>query len=218
MILHLITDRRRLAPASRQADAVACVVEQARLAVEAGVNVIQVRERDLDGRDLADLVAAVVRVTRGSPTRVVVNDRVDVALAADADGVHLRADSMEARHVRPLVPPGFVIGRSVHSLEELETSGPVDYVLAGTVWPTPSKSTDWPLLGVDMLRAIARAAAVPVVAIGGVAAERFAEAAAAGAAGVAGIGLFMSASNEGCRACPLHDVARQFRAVFAGVT
>jgi len=91
----LVTDRRRLCPdADSFAAARACLVEQARRAAAAGVDLIQIRERDLESAALAALVAEVVAVTRESSTRVVVNDRIDVALAAGADGVHLRGDSV----------------------------------------------------------------------------------------------------------------------------
>jgi len=122
VILHLVTDRRRLAPAAEPPSALACVVEQARLAVQGGVDVIQIRERDLEGRELALLTAAVLAVTRGSSTKILVNDRVDVALAAGADGVHLRADSLDAQRVRSIVPASFIVGRSVHSVDEAQTA------------------------------------------------------------------------------------------------
>jgi thiamine-phosphate diphosphorylase len=218
MILQLVTDRRRLvgsAHASATAQT-ACLLEQARHAVAAGVDIIQVRERDLEARPLADLVSAILEVTRGSATRVVVNDRVDVALATGAAGVHLRADSFDARDVRSLAPRPFLVGRSVHTVADAEGAGPVDYLIAGTVWPTVSKAADCPLLGRDGLAAIARAAAVPVLAIGGITPDRLSDVAAAGAAGVAAIGLFM-ADGEGCRARELHDLAQKFRATLGAV-
>jgi thiamine-phosphate pyrophosphorylase len=213
VILHLVTDRRQLAPGAARSEALACVLEQARHAVGAGVDVMQIRERDLDAGELASLVTSVVEVARGSSTRVVVNDRVDVALATGATGVHLRGDSLDAQHVRAIAPPGFIIGRSVHSLEEARSAGPIDYLTAGTIWRTRSHPADWPLLGLAGLEAITRAVQVPVVAIGGVETDRFADIAAAGAAGVAGIRLFMAGDN-GCRAQALGDVVQRFRAAF----
>jgi thiamine-phosphate pyrophosphorylase len=213
VILHLVTDRRQLAPGAGGLEAVACVVDQARHAVAAGVDVIQIRERDLEARELASLVTSVVEVARGSSTRVVVNDRVDVALATGAHGVHLRGDSLDAQHVRAVAPPGFIVGRSVHSLEQAQSAGPVDYLTAGTIWPTRSHPADWPLLGLAGLEAITRAMQVPVVAIGGVAPDRFADIAAVGAAGVAGIRLFMP-GDDGCRARALGEVVQRFRAAF----
>ena len=122
---------------------------------------------------------------------MVVNDRVDVALACGADGVHLRHDSVRADAVRTIAPAGFLVGRSVHSLAEAEGAGPVDYLIAGTVFPTPSKPAASPILGLDGLADVVQAVAVPVLAIGGITRERLDEVAAIGAAGAAGIGLFI---------------------------
>jgi thiamine-phosphate diphosphorylase len=194
----LVTDRRRR-PA----------VEQASEAAAAGVDVIQVRERDLEARDLAELVADVVRVTRGSSTRVVVNDRVDVAMACGADGVHLRGDSMPGVRVRGLAPDGFLISCSVHSAgEAVAAAGAADYLVAGTVFPTTSKPGMTQFLGVDGLAAIVGAVSVPILAIGGLTVARAAEVAAAGAAGVAAIGLFADAD------LPIKEVVRHIRERF----
>ncbi len=166
------------------------MIEQARQAVDAGVDVIQVRERDLEARDLTIVVEALVAVSRGTATRVVVNDRLDVALASGADGVHLRSDSMAAADVRALAPAPFLIGRSVHSVDEATAAGAVDYLIAGTVFPTASKPAGHAVIGLDGLRAIAAATAVPVLAIGGVTLDRIEVLAGSGAGGVAAIGLF----------------------------
>ena len=139
-VLCLVTDRHRLCsetvafePARRR------LIDQAKWAITSNVDLIQVRERDLEAADLARLVGDLVRVSRGSGTRVIVNDRIDVALACGADGVHLRHDSVRAEAVRTIAPAGFLVGRSVHGLAEAERAGPVDYLIAGTVFPTPSK-------------------------------------------------------------------------------
>jgi thiamine-phosphate pyrophosphorylase len=173
------------------------VVEQCSEAVQAGVDLIQVRERDLDGRRLATLVAELVRLTRGTATRVVVNDRLDVALACGADGVHLRGDSIPPEAARAIAPAGFLIGRSVHAEQDAKTAAAsVDYLVAGTVFPTPSKAglTEW--LGVEGLARICRSVPVPVLAIGGVTVDRLPGLAAAGAAGIAAIGLFANARQS----------------------
>ena len=216
MILCLVTDRRRLYAAGAFAAARRCVVEQARRAVEAGIDLVQIRERDLEASELLALVSDVVRLTRGTTTRVVVNDRLDVALAAGADGVHLRADSLPPRSARSIAPTGFLIGRSVHRLDEAVHVAPeVDYLIAGTVFPTPSKPEVHPLLGVDGLAAIAGAVSVPVLAIGGMSIERIGQIAEAGAAGVAAIGLFIGEGAEtSCRAVPLVRVAEAVRRRF----
>src|SRR5207248_221489 len=144
MIVCLVTDRRRRPP-----------IDQAGEAAAAGDDIIHIRERDLEAAELSALVAGVVRVTRGSTTRVVVNDRLDVAIACGADGVHLRGDSMPARRVRAMAPDGFLIGRSVHGAEEAQlASEQADYLVAGTVFPTASKPGATSLLGLDGLSAI----------------------------------------------------------------
>ena len=194
MTLCLVTDRTRRP-----------VLDQCREAVHAGIDMIQVRERSLDDGPLASLVTELVRLTRGTATRVVVNDRLDVALACRADGVHLRGDSIPPEAARSIAPEGFLIGRSVHQEQEASAaSGGCDYLIAGTVFPTSSKPglTEW--LGADGLARICRAVSLPVLAIGGVTADRLPSVAAAGAAGIAGIGLF-GASR------PLADVVAEAR-------
>ena len=182
MRICLVTDRRQCDP-----------LAQARKAVEAGIDLMHIRERDLDSAALAVLVRAVVRIAREGETgvpRIVVNDRLDVALACGADGVHLRGDSMAAARVRSVAPPTFLVGRSVHTREQARDAGPVDYLIAGTVFRTASKADDAPLIGLDGLASIVRAATVPVLAIGGITVDRVGAVAATGAAGIAAIGLF----------------------------
>jgi len=191
VILHMISDRRRLSIGSG-GDLVQALERQATHAIEDRVDFIQIRERDLDARPLAALVRALARRARGSPTRIVVNDRFDIAMAAGAAGVHLRSDSIAARDVRGMAPPEFVVGQSVHSVGEAVAAAPfVDYLIAGTVWPTPSKPADHPLIGLSGLSEIVRAVTVPVLAIGGVTLERRDDLERAGAAGFAAIGYFV---------------------------
>lgn len=188
MIRHFITDRRRfgLTP-----DA---LVERAARAARSGIDVIQVRERDLPDAELVVLVRRLLETVRGTSTRVIVNDRADVAAAAGASGVHLRGDSPPASRVRVLLPDGSLVGRSVHSLEEIDEAvadGGCDYLMFGTVFPSEGKPAGHPVAGLEGLRAACRRSTVPVIAIGGMNADRAAAAASAGAAGVAGIGWFM---------------------------
>jgi thiamine-phosphate pyrophosphorylase len=185
VILCLVTDRRRFASLERG------LFEQVQYAADAGVDLVQVRERDLEAAALVDLAEQIVHITRGSRTRVLVNDRVDVALATGADGVHLRHDSVPVAAARALAAPGWVIGRSVHSMEELQSAAGADFVIAGTVFPTASKRPEVGLLGLDGLRTLVSASPAPVLAIGGMALERIGQVAAAGAAGIAAIGFFL---------------------------
>jgi thiamine-phosphate pyrophosphorylase len=200
--LCLVTDRRRLAGRDAPFDrARARLIAQAREAAEAGVDLVQVRERDLPAADLAALVRDVVAAARGSRTRVLVNDRLDVAIACGAHGVQLRGDSIAPADARRLAPPGFTIGRSVHSVGEATAAAGADFLIAGTVFPSASKEESTVLLGLDGLAAIARAVPIPVLAIGGVTASHMDRLARTGAAGCAAIGLFIDASLAAVVAC-----------------
>ena len=149
------------------------------------------RERDLEAGALAALVTELLAVTRDTPTRVVVNDRLDVALACGADGVHLRGDSIPIAAARRLAPAGFLIGRSVHGVDDVRGAAGADYLIAGTVFPTASKPAGDRCSASTGLAAIVRRAACPVLAIGGITGTRSTRIAAAGAAGFAAIGLFV---------------------------
>jgi thiamine-phosphate pyrophosphorylase len=191
-VLSLITDRSRVG-------GVAPLAGFAALAARAGVTLIQVRERDLPDREVLALARDIVSATRGSASTILVNDRTDIALAAGAGGVHLRGDSAAASRVRAIVPASFVVGRSVHSVEEalaVERDGGVDYLVFGTVFESASKP-GLPAAGIHALEELCRRVRLPVLAIGGVTAARAAHVAAAGAAGVAGIGMFLEAGNSG---------------------
>jgi thiamine-phosphate diphosphorylase len=121
-----------------------------------------------------------------------VNGRFDVAIAAGAHGVHLRSDSFPASRVRACAPPGFLIGRSVHSVSDAVTAAAgdaVNYLIFGTVFDSSSKP-DRVAAGLDELSAVARATAIPVLAIGGMTFDRIADVLRAGAAGAAGISMF----------------------------
>ncbi len=220
-IICLVTDRRRLVPPGNDQAAVDCLVRQIRAAIHCGIDVVQVRERDLSAADLFRLVTAAVAAARGTATRIVVNDRIDVALAAHADGVHLRADSIGPAAARRLAPPPFLIGRSVHSASEAAACADhVDYLIAGTVFPTASKPADTRSLDVSGLAEIVAAARVmPVLAIGGVTLDAIPRIAAAGAAGFAAIGLFVDQGeqNPPCRISGLQAVVAEARRRFDSV-
>ena len=192
-LICLVSDRRRVIPAGT--DSLLRLIAHA---ASAGVDLVHIREPDLDDRRLAALVEAAVDAVHGTPARVVVNDRLDIALAAGAHGVHLRADSVSAARVRELAPGGFLIGRSVHGRAEAETAARsgVDFLVAGTIYPTVSKPENSPLLGVSGLAEVVRAVDVPVLAIGGVVADKVWDIAASGAAGVAAIGLFADVPTD----------------------
>lgn len=158
----------------------------------AGVGAVQVREKDLEDRAVYEL-AREARAALPPPATVLVNGRLDLALAAGADGAHLPADGLPVAALRRRFGPGVLLGLSTHSVEEVERAlhDGADYVTFGPVWPTPSKERYGPPRGVEELAKAAQVG-IPVYALGGVMLSRFSEAAAAGAAGVAGIRLFQS--------------------------
>jgi thiamine-phosphate pyrophosphorylase len=192
-VICMITDRHRLGPGGD-----AALVRRVAAAARAGVHLVQLRERDLEGRALTALASACVDAVRGTAARVVVNDRLDVALAAGAHGVHLRSDSMAAARVRRIAPAGFLIGRSIHSVQEARDAAgeaAVDYLIFGTVFATASKPEAAPA-GLDALADAAAATTIPVVAVGGVTAGTAGLLARTGAAGIAAIGLFMDPQDD----------------------
>jgi thiamine-phosphate pyrophosphorylase len=197
-VLCLVTHGERLALRLGEPEAVAdAIVAQAAEAARAGVDLVQVRELDLDASSLVALVERVLRAVHGTTARVLVNDRLDVALAAGAHGVHLRGDSYPAARVRAQAPRGFLIGRSVHAADEaaaVADDGGADFLVFGTVFHSASKPPGHRPSGLDALaRVVDRAAGLPVLAIGGVTIGSMPLIAAAGAAGAAAIGLFQPA-------------------------
>jgi thiamine-phosphate pyrophosphorylase len=209
----LVTDRRRV---SAKADAVDRVVELVASGARAGVDVIQVRERDLGGRDLVTLVRRCVKAVDGTACKVLVNDRADVALAAGAHGVHLRADSVSAARVRAILPPGATIGRSVHGVDEavaVEREGGADFLIFGTLFETPSKDTRHRLATLDELTAVTRSVGLKVLAIGGMTVERAALVRRAGGSGIAAIGVFIPPAGQD-RDQHMQTVVRSLRRTF----
>jgi thiamine-phosphate pyrophosphorylase len=154
-------------------------------AIRDGVDMIQVREKDLYARELYELVCRIRDAAAGTTTKVLINDRLDIALAASLDGVHLPANGLPAARVRPLVR---VLGCSTHSLEETlqaESDG-ADFVIFGPVFETPGKIP----VGLEALRKVCAAVRVPVLAIGGITVGNTSAVQDAGASGIAAIRLF----------------------------
>ena len=158
---------------------------------------VQIRESDLPTRNLLELVGAAVAAAAGTGVKVVVNDRLDIALAVGAHGVHLGVRSVPAEAARAAVerlalPTPFLVGVSCHTLAQAhaaETAG-ADYILLSPIFATPSKLAYGPPLGLDRLRDVTASAKVPVFALGGIGVDVVKSCLAAGATGIAGIRVF----------------------------
>lgn len=158
---------------------------------KAGVDGVQIREKDLPDREVYEL-AVWARGELPGPVRLLINGRADLALASGADGVHLPSDGVPVPPLRRRFGPDFLVGRSTHHPDEVGRAREegADYVTFGPVYPTPSKERYGSPQGLENLRR-AVAMGLPVFALGGVTLERLDEVAAAGAAGVAAIRMFL---------------------------
>ncbi len=205
-LICLVTDLRRISP-----DGFRALCHDA---ADASIDLIQIREPQLNARELVGMAMVAVHETRGSSTRVVVNGRLDVARAVDADGVHLPASGVPVARARQCGPPDrprWLVGRSAHNAAELDAAADADYIVFGTVFATDSK----PGLagqGVEALATAVRHAQAPVLAIGGMTPDRIRACAKAGAAGVAGITLFLKDAPGGMSP---RDAVRMIREQFA---
>ncbi len=158
---------------------------------------VQIRERDLGSRELLRFVEAVHRLAHPFRVPWLINDRVDLVLATQAAGVHLRSDSMPTKEARKCLGAGYLIGKSVHSAEEAlqsEKEG-ADFVVLGPVYETPSKRQYGPPLGVPVIREASRHCTIPVYAIGGMTPSRVENVMASGAAGVAVVSSIFQAAS-----------------------
>jgi thiamine-phosphate pyrophosphorylase len=155
--------------------------------LDSGIELIQIREKGLSTRDLAAHVQAVLQLPNRYQTRILVNDRLDVALACQAHGVHLRANSVSPTTLRRITPPDFQIGISCHSIADLQAAEDADFAVLAPIFETPGKG---PPLGLRYLAQAVHSTQLPVYALGGVTEERIAVCLRLGAAGVAGIRLF----------------------------
>jgi thiamine-phosphate pyrophosphorylase len=186
-----ITDRQGLPGASMEG-LLDCIGSN----LQDGVTWIQIREKDLGARELVDLVRRALTLPGGH--KIIVNGRMDVAIAAGAAGVHLPAGSIGANRWRAVAPAGFLIGVSCHTIDEVreaEATG-ADYALFGPVFAPLSKMSDLAPWGIDGLREAARAVRIPVLALGGITKENMQSCVDAGAAGVAGISMFQSTTPD----------------------
>lgn len=192
--LYLVTDRHQTRGRP--------LTEMVEACLKAGVRGVQLREKDLPIKGLFAMALELRGLTHQHGAKLLINDRVDVALGVRADGVHLPQDGIPPSAVRKLVGPDLLIGASTHSLAEArdaETEG-ADFVVLGPVFETPSKLRYGPPVGIEALRQVARELSIPVFAIGGIDAGRVPEVLGAGAHGVAVISALLAADDPGTAA------------------
>lgn len=192
-------------------DGVDGLAARAAAAVRGGVTMLQVRLKDADSRTAVEVTRAILvsvaAAANGRRVPVLVNDRVDIALAAGADGVHLGADDLPVSAARSITPAGFIIGASVGAPAEVANAAQADYVGIGPVYATATKSDAGTAIGLDGLVALSRLVTQPVVAIGGITAVTAGEVCGAGAQGVAVVRAIFGAS----------DVERAARAIRSAI-
>ena len=199
-IVCYVTDRKSL----DSADPIRALADRIQAGAAAGADWVQIREKDLPARELLALARSAVSTLAAATTQVIVNDRLDVAVAARAAGVHLGRESLAPNDVirwcrAGNAPAEFMVGVSCHDLAEAraaENAG-AGYVVFGPVFDTPSKRPFGPPLGTQRLRDVCRAVRIPVIAIGGVTFENARECLRAGAAGIAAIRMFQENVSEG---------------------
>jgi thiamine-phosphate pyrophosphorylase len=186
--LYLITDRHATKLPLPQA---------IRLALQGGVRAVQLREKDLPVRELLALALELRTLTRDFGAKLFINDRVDVAVAIEADGVHLGHQSMPVDAARKVVGEDLLIGVSTHNLEEARAaeSGGADFITFGPVFDTPSKSKYGDPVGIDSLKQLKNELSIPIIALGGIKSGNISRAMGAGATGVAMISAIMAAED-----------------------
>lgn len=170
-----------------------------RQAVCAGLPAVQLRERDLSTRELLPLAQKIRSITTSHAVPLIINDRLDLMMAMNLEGVHLRSDSLPPSSVRQLIGSHGLIGVSTHSVEDVRCAnqGGADYVVFGPIFETPSKRSLGLPLGLHVLADVCRRSSIPVIAIGGITCERVHDIRRAGAHGVAVIGALLTRDDIG---------------------
>jgi thiamine-phosphate pyrophosphorylase len=187
--LYVITDRQQTAGRP-----LSVVVEAA---LRGGARAFQLREKDLAPRHLLTLAQELRQLTQAYGARLLINDRIDVALAVNADGVHLTTTSLPVLVARQLLGSDRLLGVSTHNLAEARAAaeGGADFVVFGPVFFTPSKVSYGQPIGLDALRAVCAAVALPILAIGGVKKANLDQVVATGADGIAVISAVIAADD-----------------------
>ena len=188
--LYLITDRHQTGGRP-----LLTVVEEA---LQAGIKAIQLREKDLSAKELFELAQNLRRLTRQYHARFFINDRVDIAMAVEADGVHLGQKSFSAKDVKRIFPKA-IIGVSTHSLDEAKKAeaDEADFITIGPIFYTPSKAGYGEPLGVEVIKQVRKEIRIPVFAVGGIKEDNARDVIDAGADGIAVISAVMGAADVG---------------------
>jgi len=162
---------------------------------------VQIREKDLEDRELFELTRSAVEIARGTKCRVLVNGRADIARAAGAQGVHLPSTGLQVAAIRKWLPRDFLVGVSVHTMPEIRRACAqgADYLLMGHVFPTESKTGFGRPVGLSRLKRACASVPAPILGLGGIKPELIQSVLAAGAAGIAGIGLFQTVTLQAVR-------------------
>lgn len=195
--LYLITDRHQTGGRP--------LMDVVRQALDGGVRAVQLREKDLPGGELYRLAVGMRRLTSDYSARLIINDRPDIALAVEADGVHIGITSLPVAAVRRLLGQEKIIGYSAHAIDEAvraQTDG-ADFVTFGPVYPTPSKAAYGEPCGVYKLAGAASALKIPVIALGGISQANIHEALSANIRGIAAISAILSAADPRAAAATL---------------
>ncbi|MFQ5532719.1 MAG: thiamine phosphate synthase [Candidatus Methylomirabilales bacterium] len=187
--LYVVTDRTQTSGRSLE--------EVVGAALDGGAKAFQLREKDLEARELAALTQRLLGLIHPAGGLLLINDRIDVAVAVGADGVHLSQRGLPPPVARRLLGPGRLLGVSCHSLTEAEEAqdGGADFVLLGPIFFTPSKASYGPPLGLGVLRDVRPHIRLPILAIGGISHTNRAEVLSAGADGVAVVSAIMAAPD-----------------------
>jgi len=186
--LYLITDRKA---------ATKPLPEAVRLALEGGVRAVQLREKDLPIRELLVMAQELRSITREFGAKLFINDRVDVAVAVDADGVHLGTQSMPPEGARRVVGKGMLIGVSTHTMEEAKAAeeGGADFITFGPIFTTPSKARYGSPVGLEAIKTLILEVDIPVFAIGGIHGGNIQQVVMSGVAGVAIISAILASPD-----------------------